>query len=328
MYDSMIRNRVSVIIPVFNRGKCLREAVMSVLLQTHKEVEIIIIDDGSTDNTLLVAQELAAKWPQTITVFWQKNSGPGSAREMGTVKSSGEFIQYLDSDDILMSHKLESQVQALRDNSECGISYGISYQADYRFNPPIVSGPLRSTGNKLKYLFPKLLNERWWTTSCPLYRRTIVNTIGSWKCLLNEEDWEFDARAGEIHTPLAWVHIGVSVRRINLSDDHLSFGGCTDVNKLSDRVFAKNLLFQYAVHSGLQQSASEMRVFSRECFLLSRQCAEAGLESESESMFKLARRASTGLRRIGIDYTIYRLFVYMFGWVGTGRLASRMKNML
>jgi glycosyltransferase involved in cell wall biosynthesis len=324
----MLEKTVSVIIPVFNRGKSLREAVMSVLLQTYEEIEIVIVNDGSTDDTEATVKELQIKWPRTVRVFWQENSGPGRARELGTVKSRGEFIQYLDSDDLLFSNKFNHQVIALQKSPECGIVYGISYQEDYSFDPPLLAGPIRSTGEEINYLFPRLLNDRWWTTSCPLYRRTIIETIGEWKDLINEEDWEFDARAGRLHTSLTWVAIGVSVRRINMSSDHLSFGGCSDTRKVSDRVIAKELLIGYAMQSGIKPSDLEMQIFSRECFLLSRQCAVIGLEEQSKTMFKLAKNASTFYRRNGLDYTLYSILAFLMGWVRTGRLASRIRNML
>jgi glycosyltransferase involved in cell wall biosynthesis len=324
----MSREIVSVIIPVFNRGHRLKEAVMSVLLQSYSYIEIIIIDDGSTDDTKLIAEKLAIKWPNTVKVFSINNSGPGPARELGTIKSKGEFIQYLDSDDLLLPSKLELQVRALRQNPECGISYGVSYQADYFFKPPLITGPIRSTGEEVSYLFPKLLNDRWWTTSCPLYRSSIVKMIGPWKPLLNEEDWEFDARAGRIHTLLLWVPAEVSIRRINLSKDHLSYGGCSNIRKLADRVFAKQLLFEYAIDNGIENSQDEMKVFARECFLLSRQCSVAGLEKEACLMFRLSRDASDRYRKNGIDYLIYRLLASLIGWCRTGNLTSKIRNML
>lgn len=319
---------VSVVIPVFNRAKRLREAVMSVLLQTHEYVEVIIIDDGSTDDTEIVARELEKKWPKTVTVIRQNNSGPGPAREAGTSKSQGEFIQYLDSDDLLLPYKFEVQVQALEKNPGCGICYGISYQADYSFSPAILYGPIRSTGEQISYLFPKLLNERWWTTSCPLYRKSTVSKIGAWKRLINEEDWEFDARAATLQTLLVWVATGVSIRRINLSQDHLSYGGCSDLKKVSDRVVAKQLLFEYAITSGIVSAQPEMKIFARECFLLSRQCAVIDLEKESKAMFRLSRKASDKWRRNGIDYVIYGILGYLFGWGRIGRLATKFRNML
>jgi glycosyltransferase involved in cell wall biosynthesis len=321
-------NKVSVVIPVYNRSKRLRDAVMSVLLQTYANIEIVIIDDGSIDDTYRVVKELANKWPSTINIYRQTNSGPGPARQLGTENSNGEFIQYLDSDDILLPLKLEQQVISLIKNPQSGISYGISYQADYSFDPPVISGPIRSTGDEIFFLFPKLLNERWWTTSCPLYRRSLVQQIGSWRNLINEEDWEFDARAARLGTSLVWINIGVSIRRINMSEDHLSSGGCTDKRKLTDRIVAKKLLYSYALSSGIKVSDNEMQTFTKECFLLSRQCAVLGLENESSIMFKLSRDASILSRKYGLTYSLYWLLVFLFGWIRAGRFATKFRNML
>ncbi|MFN9112621.1 MAG: glycosyltransferase family 2 protein, partial [Bacteroidota bacterium] len=122
----MINGMVSVIIPVYNRADKLKEAVMSVLLQSYTIVEIIIVDDGSTDHTSIVASTLAHKWPKTVFVYSQSNAGPGLARELGRTKAQGEFIQYLDSDDILLSEKLSLQTKVLSKNHQCAVVYGIS----------------------------------------------------------------------------------------------------------------------------------------------------------------------------------------------------------
>src|SRR4051795_5577813 len=92
---------VSTIIPVFNRPAMLREAVASVLAQTYRPIEIIIVDDSSTDDTPVVIDELAARHPE-VRGIRRPNGGPGLARESGRGEARGEFIQYLDSDDLLM----------------------------------------------------------------------------------------------------------------------------------------------------------------------------------------------------------------------------------
>jgi glycosyltransferase involved in cell wall biosynthesis len=324
----MTKHKVSVIIPVFNRPSRLKEAIMSVLLQSYGNIEIIIVDDGSTDLTVQVVDELATKWPDTIRVFKQDNSGPGVARQLGTCKSTGDYIQYLDSDDLLLPDKFTIQVNAFQRNPEAGIAYGISYQADYSRNPPVISGPIRATGHELEYLFPRLLNERWWTTSSPLYRRSTIDLIGPWKDLINEEDWEFDARAGRLKTKLKWTPTGVSIRRINVAGDHLSHGGSTDKRKISARVISKKLLYIYAKGLGIASCQQEMKMFSRECFLLARQCAEASLDKESQEMFVLARQAAGKYGKFRFDFIIYSLSGRFLGWKRTGTLASKMRNML
>ena len=85
---------VSTIIPVYNRPVLLREAVESVLRQTYRPIEVIIVDDGSTDDTGRVAEELAARDLDVIRALHIANGGPGVAREAGRQVAQGEFIQY------------------------------------------------------------------------------------------------------------------------------------------------------------------------------------------------------------------------------------------
>src|SRR5258708_21257527 len=113
---------VSTIIPVHNRASLLREAVASVLAQAYPHIEIIIVDDGSTDDTSMVADELAREHPEKIRVIHQTNTGPGLAREAGRLRARGEFVQYLDSDDLLLPRKFELQVAGLNAHPECGVT--------------------------------------------------------------------------------------------------------------------------------------------------------------------------------------------------------------
>src|ERR1044071_1111048 len=112
----MVEGLVSTIIPVFNRSGMLCEAVSSVIAQTYRPIEVLIVDDGSTDETAGVADELADIEAVEIRVIHQHNTGAGLAREAGRQAASGEFIQYLDSDDLLLPRKFELQVEGLRSN--------------------------------------------------------------------------------------------------------------------------------------------------------------------------------------------------------------------
>src|SRR5690348_4736208 len=103
---------VSVIIPTYNRQNFLKAAVESVIHQTYRPIECFIIDDGSTDNTNEVVKRLMDKNDEEFMVkyIYQDRSGTQSARNAGTSASTGEFIQYLDSDDVLYPEKIEKQV--------------------------------------------------------------------------------------------------------------------------------------------------------------------------------------------------------------------------
>lgn len=106
----MTRNlMVSAIIPTYNRGRVLCEAIESVLQQTYQNMEVIVVDDGSTDDT----QERLRQFGDRIRVVTQRNGGPASARNHGITLAMGELIAFLDSDDLWLPTKIERQVNLL-----------------------------------------------------------------------------------------------------------------------------------------------------------------------------------------------------------------------
>ncbi len=113
----MIENpKVSVIIPVYNTEKYLREALDSIVNQTLKEIEIIAINDGSTDYSLEILNEYASK-DNRIIVYSQENQGQAIARNLGIDKSKGKYIYFFDSDDILLNEALEETYEKCEKNS-------------------------------------------------------------------------------------------------------------------------------------------------------------------------------------------------------------------
>lgn len=317
---------VSVVIPVFNRRELVKEAIMSCLIQSVEKIEIIVIDDGSTDETNATLEELSKKWRGVLSIYFQENAGPGLAREYGTRVAKGEFIQYLDSDDLLMEEKLRLQLEKLRERPNDEICYMMSYQIDYAFSPPLWLGPMRLTGQQKDSLFPSLLNERWWTTSSPLYRRRLIDKISPWTSLKNEEDWIFDAHAGGLKINTCWVEEEGSVRRINITKDHLSYNGYIDKVKLKDRITAKAILFQYAQDYGLRPGDKEMQLFSRECFFLARQTAILGMYIESSKVLEIAKRSQGIIGILNPRYLIFQLIGQLLGWNNSARILRWLKG--
>jgi len=187
---------------------------------------------------------------------------------------------------------------------------------------------MRGTGEVRATLFPHLLVERWWTTSSPLYRRDLLDRIGPWRSWINEEDWEYDARAGATGARLAWVPEEVSVRRIHLADGHLSDEGCEDPRKLAHRALAQASLFQCARRAGVARESAEMRHFARSAFLLSRQCGLAGVDDASRSLFQLARASSTPWRRQSPEFMLYGLLATLVGWRGAARMSLGLRRLI
>lgn len=105
---------VSVIIPTYNRAHCVGEAIESVLNQTFRDFEVIVVDDGSTDNT----QEVLSRYSGSIRVIRQENLGVSAARNAGILSAKGEWVAFLDSDDEWCNHALESLFEAFPENSQ------------------------------------------------------------------------------------------------------------------------------------------------------------------------------------------------------------------
>jgi len=111
---------VSVIIPTYNRKNWVKEAVGSVLSQTYPNYELIIVDDGSTDNTCRVLFPFKSRIKKYI---FQQNSGPSAARNKGIEVSCGEWITFLDSDDLWKPEKLAKQIEVLQKESQFKVCY-------------------------------------------------------------------------------------------------------------------------------------------------------------------------------------------------------------
>ena len=100
---------ISVVLPVYNGERYLREALDSLLAQTYEHLEIILIDDGSTDHT----PEIIAGYADPVTCLRQANAGPAAARNVGVARARGDFVTFMDHDDIAHPEKLERQLACL-----------------------------------------------------------------------------------------------------------------------------------------------------------------------------------------------------------------------
>lgn len=114
-------NRVSIVIPCYNGGAHLDDAVRSALAQTWQDIEIVVVDDGSTDLATIALLDTAA-WPRT-RILRQANAGPSAARNAAITAASGEFILPLDADDRIEPDYVEKAVQVLLARPEVGIVY-------------------------------------------------------------------------------------------------------------------------------------------------------------------------------------------------------------
>ena len=318
----IVSDLVSTIIPVYNRPEMIVECVDSVLNQTYRPIEIIIVDDGSNDNTPIILKQLAEQHSE-IQILHQENAGPGAAREHGRLAAKGEYIQYLDSDDLLLPEKFTFQVTALNQNVDADVAYGKTDSA--KIGEQRIQQALKQTGVIHKAIFPAMLKQRWWSTSTALHRRSVTDRAGPWMQTSNEEDWEYDCRIASLGGSLIYVDHFVSVTRSH--DQRISIGGNINLEHLKHRCIARELIYQHAiVYTKLKSAPSllskdDWLFFSKSVFLLARQCASVGLGMESRKMTILSMRA---LGKPALAQCLFLISAHVFGWKNTALFLKRM----
>ena len=301
---------VSIVVPVYNRAALLVEAVESALAQTYRPIEIIVVDDASTDDTPRVIASLCARHVEVRSVR-RENGGPGLARETGRLAARGDFIQYLDSDDLLLPRKIELQIAALQARPDCGAAYGVVRYRNARGEEIVCDW--KPANQVVDTLFPSLLIARWWETVSPLFRKSITDAAGPWSALRLEEDWEYDARVAALGVRLVFVNDVVAEHRDH-GQGRLSRGEGLDPSRLRHRARAHLLILEHAQRGGVAGDAPEMQTFARELFHIARQCGAAGLAEESRSLVDAARRVSAAR-----DLRAYAMIASAIGWARAGK---------
>jgi glycosyltransferase involved in cell wall biosynthesis len=164
---------LSVVIPAYNAEEYIEHAVGSVLEQTYPLREIICVDDGSTDGTLEVLRDLEAQHSDEVEVLTGPNQGACAARNRGMSVATGEYIQFLDADDVLLPEKLERDVAVLGDDRE-SLLFG-SFEA---FKDGTKSDESDTFVNDDPWVC--LAKDNFGFTSSNLFRAEAVEKVGGW----------------------------------------------------------------------------------------------------------------------------------------------------
>ncbi len=187
---------VSVIIPAYNCASTVAETLDSVLEQDHRKTEVIVVNDGSTDNTLEVLRGYADR----VRIIDQPNAGPPAARNAGIRAATGEYIAFLDADDVWVQGKLTAQARHLDGNADVGTVFTDWYvwnsEADgtFRRRPEIES---RHVDDRVDpalsgWLYTKLLFTSELLTTTVMIRASVIRKVGDFDLRLwNGDDYDY-----------------------------------------------------------------------------------------------------------------------------------------
>jgi glycosyltransferase involved in cell wall biosynthesis len=214
---------ISIILPCFNHGLYIAQAIEGVLEQTYNDFELIIIDDGSQDKSKQIIEYYARKDKRIIPIFQGTNVGPGAARNAGLKISSGNFIAFCDADDIWEREKLKLQLNILSEFEEYDVVHSDAIIVDSNGN---------STGKKFSELFQKdktlhgnLLNgiclTNFINTQTVLMKRRCFHSVGYFPedCRV-AEDWVYWVKLAKGHN-FFYIDLPLAKYRIHKTSSNL-----------------------------------------------------------------------------------------------------------
>ncbi len=211
---------VSIIVPTYNYVAYIRGAVESALAQTYRPVEIIVVDDGSTDNIKEVLSDYIAS--DKINYIYQENKGLAGARNTGINASRGDYICFLDSDDLIHEKKTEIQVKSLEENPEYGVAFSdFSYIRDHDLSS-LIPANVKYSG---ELNFSKIISGEYMVIHAALIRREVFERVGYFDESLRKcEDYDF------------WLRIAMKGIRFLFIDQVLAYYRLHEGQMVQDKI--------------------------------------------------------------------------------------------
>ena len=271
--------RVSAIITTYNRRAFVQEAVDSVLAQSYKDWELIVVDDGSTDGT----DEALHGYAERLRYCFQENKGASSARNRGLELAGGEFVAFLDSDDLWLPRKLREQVACMDEHAGARICYTdeIWIRRGRRVNPK--KRHAKYSGE----IYPHCLPLCIISPSSALMRRTLFEEVGTFDTQLPVcEDYDLWLRVAA-RFPVFFVPQGLIVKRGGHPDQLSQRSWGNDRYRVTALV---NILESGALTP--QQRELTIAELHRKCGVLITGYGRRGKEAEAEKYQKIVARYS------------------------------------
>jgi len=260
--------RLSVIIPAFNASSFISQAIESVLTQTYTDYELIVVDDGSTDDTA----SLVMRYGERLQYVYQKNQGLSSARNTGIAKAEGGLLAFLDADDYWGREKLEHQVTLLDSSAETGVVYTALKVVDSDGREIGERGCLRRG-----HLFSSLLTKNYVTPSSAIVRRECLEKAGTFdENLSAAEDWDLWLRIAPFY-PFDFVDLPLTFYRVHEGSMH------KDLDRMERNVFQ-------VLDKLFKREALNQEVVQRRCEVLARHSLDFALNYFIERNCRNARR--------------------------------------
>lgn len=265
---------ISIIIPAYNRAWIIKEAIDSVLAQNFYNFELIVVDDGSTDNT----REVLVSYGDKIKLIRQNNRGVSAARNNGILSSNGYYIAFLDSDDIWLPGKLETQFEFFQNNPDALIcqTEEIWIKNGKRMNPgkrhKKVSG----------FFFEKSLKLCLVSPSAVMMKKSLFDMVGLFdESLLACEDYDMWLRTN-CRYPVFLIDTPLIIKRGG-HDDQLSAMHSLD----KYRIQSIHKLLESNILSKDQQKAA-VKSFKEKCRIYVQGCLKRGRMDEAKEYIKLS----------------------------------------
>jgi glycosyltransferase involved in cell wall biosynthesis len=192
MPNSSLQPLVSVVMPAYNAALYLEEAVRSLQAQTYSNLHIIIVNDGSKDNTAEVADRLAAQ-DSRVQVIHKANAGVSAARNDAFRAVKGDYVCFLDADDVYLPTKIAKQVQFLEQHPGIDLVYCDNHNADQHLTMTGTTSNLPPVPLKQAFMY-----RNWFSPLAPMLRNSLVQKVGFFDAGLHGgEDWDYWLRCLE-----------------------------------------------------------------------------------------------------------------------------------
>ncbi len=227
--------KLSVVMPAFNSSKYIEESLQSVFQQTRPAYEVIVIDDGSTDNTA----EIAMKFP--VKLVKQTNQGPSKARNLGIEVSEGDWIAFLDADDLWHKSKIESIEEVIKIDPEVEM-ISSSYKSGNQASGWKTISP-RKLFNKNENLFKQIYRRNFIATSSVVIKKEVLNEVGVFNSSLPSAE-DFDL----------WLRIALAQKNYHYINNPLLYYRIHDTSLTSNPLYSHDMIEdifnRYAPYAG------------------------------------------------------------------------------